>query len=110
MDLLHKIHELAEKGFLCEVVTDGWANWQFGQDGKPIINSDKPASVTPVPERYRLCFRGLYWYFDNINQLVHDDIGAFSISSGGAKRAYEELFKTYEDLKDEINPNGFNTK
>ncbi len=54
-----------------------------------------------------VCFRGNFWYFTKSNELVRDDIGCYSIKDGGAKRAYESLFETYEHLKDEINPNGF---
>lgn len=110
MDYINKIHELAKKGFLCEVVTDGWANWEFKENGKPNYDTctPSPLNLKEYDDVSIVCFRGHYWYFDKNNKLHSDDTGIFAIEIGGIKRAYDELFKIYEAFKDEINPNGFN--
>ncbi len=99
MEVLQKFHALAGKGFLCEIVTDAWANWKFIH-GKPIYS-------TAFPSGKSVCWRGVFWYFDLSGQLIHDDIGCYNIESGGAEEAFRQLLKRYELLKGEIDPDGF---
>jgi hypothetical protein len=108
MEYLEKIHELAARGFLCEVVTDGWANWKF-KNGKPDIETCTPATLQlkHCDEFHSVGWRGCFWYFDKHNKLHQDDVGLFGIENGGVKRAYDELFRHYESIKHEINSNGF---
>lgn len=99
MNIHEEIHRLQSKGFLCEIISDGWANWEF-KDGKPDYK-------TATPSGYGVCWRGCFIYFNKNNVLVEDDIGCYSEKSGGINKVMEELIKTYESLKDEINPDGF---
>ena len=103
VNVFEAIHDLARKGFLAEIVTDAWANWEF-KDGRPDHSTATPAT----PDDNHVCWRGCYFFFDKTNKLCQDDVGCFPVSKGGAARAMQELIKTYEALKDDINPNGFN--
>ncbi len=102
LDIFEKLRNV---GFLCEIVTDAWANWEFVDD--------KPDYSTAVPlykdtKRYRdihnVCWRGLYWYFDNNGKLHRDDIGCYR----SFKSAVKELVKYYESIKEEVDMDGFN--
>lgn len=95
---INKMESLAKKGFLCEIVTDGWANWKFNKSGKPIVE-------TATPSGRGFGWRGCYWFFDKKGSLWHDDVGCF----GNLKECIESLFETYESFKDRIDPDGFAT-
>ncbi len=102
---LAAVHDLASKGFVVEIGADGWGNYKF-KNGEPDYSTATPASSD---SSQRICWRGFYWYFSiKTNELVYDDIGCFSLKNGGAERALQELMSTYEQLKDDVNPNGFN--
>lgn len=103
MNKFDKIEELASKGFLCEVVTDAWANWKF-KNNRPDYSTAYPSELDKIKKS--VSYRGIYWYFDkNNNKLISDDIGMYSTFEG----CINGLFKTYDSLINEINPKGFMT-
>ncbi len=109
MNIFEKIHELANKGFLCELVTDAWANWKFNDNGRPDHNTATPLylRLNEFDYIHEVCYRGCYWYFNKSGKLIQDDIGCFSIERGGAQKAFNKLLEEYESIKDEIDENGF---
>lgn len=100
MNHIEKMEELSKKGFLCEIVTDGWANWRFDENGKHIVQ-------TATPSGMGFGWRGCYWFFDKEGNIHQDDIGCYENEQGGIKSCLEGLFKAYEMYKDKIDPNGF---
>ena len=101
------INDLANKVFLCEIVTDGWANWKFDDNGKPIYKTATPLYLNKNKFDYikSVSYRGLYWYFNKKGQLIRDDIGCFN--KDGLNRAFKKLIEEYESIKDDIDENGF---
>ncbi len=103
MSQISILHDLAKKGFLAEILCDGWGNYSF-KDGKPDYATATPADADTFP----LGWRGCFWFFDKeTNKLVSDDVGCYCLIDGGAEKALERLVETYEALKDQINPDGF---
>ena len=100
---LEKVMDLARNGFLCEVVTDGWANWSFSEFGTPLINTAIP--IYNSKNTKFVGFRGCFWFFDKTGKLVHDDIGMFETF----EMALDALFEKYENLKYEIDIDAFKT-
>lgn len=102
-DFGNTIMHLSKNGFLCEIVTDGWANWKF-KDNRPDIETATPLYVDP-DEFGHVYWRGCYWYFDkNTKKLVQDDVGMYE----NINTCILALFKTYHNLIDEIDINAFN--
>lgn len=101
-----KIQELAENGFLCEVVTDGWANWKFDEEfGIPLIETAKPAhiKVDDFDDIRQVGYRGCYWFFNEEGKLIQDDVGMYPTF----EEAIDTLFETYETIKDYVDKKGF---
>lgn len=96
MTKFEKIQDLASKGFLCEVVTDAWANWSFDKDGKPNYDS-------ATPSKKQVMFRGCCWYFDLNGKLIQDDTGLYETFES----ALDHLFDLYHKEIDNINKFGF---
>ena len=99
MDYIKKIEDLRKKGFLIEVITDGWANWKFDGDGNPIHETASPGIKFPSTFGYR----GIYKYFDKNGKLQSDDTGMYI----GIKEMLDVAFEKYDNLKDLIDKNGF---
>lgn len=99
--------ELAKKGFLCEIVTDAWANWQFGADGKPDYKTAKPLyeQVDMFDNIRKVCWRGCYYYFDKDKKyLVKDDCGCYKDINDCIK----SMLNDYNNLVEHIDENAFN--
>jgi len=102
-DFGNTIMHLSKNGFLCEIVTDGWANWKF-KGNSPDHSTAVPLYVNPNEFR-EVSWRGCYWYFDkNTKKLIQDDVGMYD----NINRCILSLFKTYNTLIDEIDINAFN--
>lgn len=93
---------LAQNGFLCEVVTDGWANWNFSEYGLPVLESAKPTYEDTNRVKY-VGFRGCFWFFDKTGKLNQDDVGMYDTF----EKALDALFEKYENLKYQIDIDGF---
>jgi hypothetical protein len=105
-DILSLVGDLASVGFLCEIVTDAWANWEF-KNGKPDYDSAKPMYENGRKDKdtYSVLWRGLFWYFDKeTKKLMRDDTGLYETP----KQAFLELIKIYTTLIKYIDVNGFN--
>ena len=103
-----KIQELAENGFLCEVVTDGWANWKFDEEfGIPLIETAKPAhiKVDDFDHVRQVGYRGCYWFFNTEGFLIKDDVGMYSTF----EEAIDTLFEAYKYVENNIDKKGFKT-
>lgn len=109
MNAIKIITDLANKGFIIEIVSDGWANWKF-------VNN-KPAHDTATPLHLNLnhhdkirsvCWRGLFWYFNKAGKLIHDDVGCLDNNDNGYERILQLLIDTYNNYSYDIDPLGFN--
>lgn len=106
-DLSKTFTELKTRGFLCEIVTDGWANWKFFGHGSPDYDSARPlyehADMFDSIRQVR--WRGCFWYFDkDTKRLQQDDCGCYENVDGCIK----SLLKTYDSLVEKIDKNAFN--
>lgn len=86
---------LAEQGFLIEIISDGWANWDFDKDGRPIRS-------TASPNRNGYVWRGCYEYFNLEGDLMRDDVG-----TGLYHECIDKCVKAYQSLKDDIDSDAF---
>ncbi len=105
-DILKLVGDLATVGFLCEIVTDAWANWEFKGD-KPDYDSAKPMYENGRRDKdtFNVMWRGLCWYFDkDTKKLMRDDTGLYVTP----KQAFLELIKLFTSLITYIDVNGFN--
>lgn len=98
------IEEHKKKGFIIEIVSDGWANWEFGEDKKPIHST----CIPPVESNDNYFgWRGCYWFFhDKTKKLIQDDSGMHP----SYREALDAAIKIYEAIKDDVLPEAFELK
>jgi hypothetical protein len=96
-----KIQDLISKGFICEVVSEGWENWEYSDFGVRQLKTSLPAHKSK--EVKLVSYRGLCWYFNLEGELIRDDCGIY----GDFETALQSLFEHYEYLKNNIDEKGF---
>ena len=108
-DALKVAYQLSKVGFLCEIVTDGWANWKFNSEGRPDCDTAFPLYMADPNEfnTKHVAWRGCYWYFDKeTHKLQQDDVGLRETPA----LALLELINTYKTIQEHIDINAFNEK
>ena len=90
MDIFEQIEYMASRGFIAEVVQDSAVEFEFVKS-KADYNTGKPTG-------FGVAWRGCYAFFDKKGKYNWDDVGCFGVENGGAKRAFDELIKTFEHL------------
>ena len=99
-DPIDQLDFMVKNGLVVETVTDGWANWEFDNDGVPIRETCTPIDGSTVRE---LGYRNIYQFFDNDKNFVEDDSGLFSYR----REAYIEAVWYFIENKSNFFKKGF---
>ena len=87
INVFEKIEEMADNGFICEILQDAAVEYDF-VDGVADHNTAKPTG-------FGVAWRGCYSFFQKNGIYRQDDVGCYNPKDGGARRAFEELVKAY---------------